>query len=179
MAVQNDVMCIRTTRLSEGVNFTLNDIHEEEKQSLERLLTNGAFKIYLLLINSHVRRAWLDQCAVRAMRENLKVSSDSKKCSRSYGGAYGGVWRSLRVMRSVLCCCVWQESGCCCSEEVFTFYLLCKEILKVCIFNVICKDNAATNCKTVQHTQKKFISVNFDGSYASILHITHMLLHWR
>jgi hypothetical protein len=37
------------------------------------------------------------------MRKILKLSPDggdsgSKKCKRGYGGAYGGVWRSLRLM---------------------------------------------------------------------------------
>jgi hypothetical protein len=42
------------------------------------------------------------ECAVRAMRKKLKLSSDgsnfgSKKCKRSYGGVCGGVWRSMRL----------------------------------------------------------------------------------
>jgi hypothetical protein len=44
----------------------------------------------------------LDECAVRAMRKNLKLSFDggdsgSKKCKRGYGDPYGGVWRRLRL----------------------------------------------------------------------------------
>jgi hypothetical protein len=36
------------------------------------------------------------------MRKKLKLSSDggdsgSKKCKRGYDGAYGGIWRSLRL----------------------------------------------------------------------------------
>jgi hypothetical protein len=36
------------------------------------------------------------------MRKKLKLTSDdgcsaSNKCKRGYGGAYGGVWRSLRL----------------------------------------------------------------------------------
>jgi hypothetical protein len=36
------------------------------------------------------------------MRKKMKISFDggdsgSKKCKRGYGGAYSGVWRSLRV----------------------------------------------------------------------------------
>jgi hypothetical protein len=39
--------------------------------------------------------------------KKLKLSSDggnsgSKKCKRGYGGAYGGVWRSLRL--AGVCC---------------------------------------------------------------------------
>jgi hypothetical protein len=53
-------------------------------------------------IIADVRHASLYECAVRAMRKKLKLSSDggdsgSKKCERGYGGAYGGVWRSLRL----------------------------------------------------------------------------------
>jgi hypothetical protein len=44
---------------------------------------------------------------------------------------YGGVcvWRESVVRRSVLCWCVWQESGFSRREDVFTFNLLCKDIL--------------------------------------------------
>jgi hypothetical protein len=64
----------------------------------------------------------------------MKLSSDggdsgSKKCKQGYDGTYGAVWRSLRwresgVRRSVLCCCVWQESGFSRLEDVFTFCLV-------------------------------------------------------
>jgi hypothetical protein len=52
-------------------------------------------------IIANVRHASLYQCDVRAMRKKkLKLVSDgsdsgSKKCKRGYGGANGGVWRSL------------------------------------------------------------------------------------
>jgi hypothetical protein len=54
-------------------------------------------------ITDNVRHACLDECAVRAMRKKLKLSSDggdsgSKKCKRGYGGACCGV-------------CVCRESG--------------------------------------------------------------------
>jgi hypothetical protein len=39
-----------------------------------------------------------------------------------------------------------------------------KKFYKFCTFNVLCKDNAAINCITVHH-KKRFIPVNFDGSY--------------
>jgi hypothetical protein len=39
-----------------------------------------------------------------------------------------------------------------------------KKCYKLFTFIVICKDNAAINCITVQH-KKSFIPVNFDGSY--------------
>jgi hypothetical protein len=48
----------------------------------------------------NVRHAWLNECAVRAKRQKLKLSSDggdsgSKKYKRGYGGAYGGDYRNL------------------------------------------------------------------------------------
>jgi hypothetical protein len=48
-------------------------------------------------------------CAKRGKKNNLKLSSDggdsgSKKCKRSYGSAYGEVWRSLRLTR------VWSQA---------------------------------------------------------------------
>jgi hypothetical protein len=41
--------------------------------------------------------------AVRAMRKQLELSSDggdsgNNKCKRGYGGAYGGIWQSLRLI---------------------------------------------------------------------------------
>jgi hypothetical protein len=39
------------------------------------------------------------------------------------------VWRVSGVRRSVLCWCVWQESGFSCREDVCTFDLLQKDIL--------------------------------------------------
>jgi hypothetical protein len=71
---------------------------------------------------------------VRRSCDGEKLSSDgndsgSKKCQRSYGGASGGVrvWRESGVRRSVLCWCVWQESGFSRCEDVLTFNLVCKD----------------------------------------------------
>jgi hypothetical protein len=52
-------------------------------------------------IIANVCHAWLHEYAVRDMRKKLNLSYDggdsgSKKCKRDRGGAYGGVWRSLR-----------------------------------------------------------------------------------
>jgi hypothetical protein len=60
-------------------------------------------------------------------------------------------WLESGVRRSVLCWCVWQESGFSRREDVFTFNLLKNKLYKLCTFNAICKDNAAINCITVQH----------------------------
>jgi hypothetical protein len=57
------------------------------------------------------------------------------------------------VRRSVLCWCVWQESGFSSREDIFTFNLLFKTFYKFCTFNAICKDNAI-NCITVQQKKK-------------------------
>jgi hypothetical protein len=64
------------------------------------------------------------------------------------------VRRESGVRRSVLCWCVWQEPGFSRREDVFTFYAL----HGFCTFNVICKDNAAINCITVQHKRGSFRS---------------------
>jgi hypothetical protein len=76
--------------------------------------------------------------------------------------AFGG---SLEcgVGRSVLCSCVWQESGFSRREDVFTFNWLKREFYKFCTLKSSFKDNAAINCSVVQH-KKMLIAVSFDGS---------------
>jgi hypothetical protein len=74
-------------------------------------LNNFVYDIYLTKyipnIMTNVRHVLLYECAVPAMRKKMKLSSDggdcgSKKCKLGYGGAYGGVWRSLAgVWRAV------------------------------------------------------------------------------
>jgi hypothetical protein len=56
------------------------------------------------------------------------------------GGVY--VWRESGVRRSVLCLCIWQESGFSRREDAFTFNLV-KEFYKPCSFNATCKDDTA------------------------------------
>jgi hypothetical protein len=46
------------------------------------------------------------------------------------------VWRESEVRRSVLCWCVWQESGFGRLEDVFTFNLLYKDILLMLYFAI-------------------------------------------
>jgi hypothetical protein len=67
--------------------------------------------------------------------KKLKLSSDGGDSGkRGYGGAYGGVWRSLRLAgvsgdrRSVLCWCVWQKSGFSRHEYIFIFNSVYKEM---------------------------------------------------
>jgi hypothetical protein len=59
-------------------------------------------------IIANVRHAWLYEFAVRVLRNKWSsVGSDygSKKCKRSYGGVYGGVWRSLSLAE------VWSQES--------------------------------------------------------------------
>jgi hypothetical protein len=107
--------------------------------------------------------------------EKLKLSSDggdsgSKK--RGCGDAYGGVWRSLLLVGALSLesgglFCVGEfgrNRGFSRHEDVFSSGLMyfIKTFYKFCTFNAICKDNAAMNCITVQHTKKK-------GSFPSTL----------
>jgi hypothetical protein len=55
-----------------------------------------------LRIRADVRHAWLDECALRAMWEKLKLiydggDSGNKKCKQGSVGAHCRVWRSLRL----------------------------------------------------------------------------------
>jgi hypothetical protein len=74
--------------------------------------------------------------------------------------------RVSEVRLSALCLCVWQKFGFSRREAVFTCTLLHKKYYK-CTFSAIRKEDATTNCITIQH--KKWFPVNFDESlYASI-----------
>lgn len=77
------------------------------------------------------------------------------------------VWREARVKRSILCWCVYQESGISHLEDVFTINLLFKNVYKFYSFNAIFKDNAITNYITDRNEKGSF-SVTFNGSYAKI-----------
>jgi hypothetical protein len=59
-----------------------------------------------------------------------------------------GVWSQGG---SVLYWCVWQESGFNRREDVFTINLNFKAFYILYTFRAICKDNATTNCITVEH----------------------------
>jgi hypothetical protein len=70
----------------------------------------------------------------------------------------GGVcsrWES-KVRLSVVCRCVWQESGFSRRDDELTFNLLFKQYYKFCTYSVICKVDAAINCITVQHKKINF-----------------------
>jgi hypothetical protein len=75
--------------------------------------------------------------------------------------------RESAVRRSLLCWCVWQESGFSRREEIYFI----KKFYKCRIFNTICRDNAGINCITVQH-KNRFIPVNVYGKYATLLTAT-------
>jgi hypothetical protein len=105
--------------------------------------------------------------------EKLNLSSDdgdsgSKKCKRGYGGAYGGVWREYGVRRPALCWCVWQEYGFSRREDVFIFNLL---FLRNFI-NVVLSERFAKIMLRwiVIQFNTKSIAVNFDESYARLVH---------
>jgi hypothetical protein len=102
--------------------------------------------------------------------EKLKLISDggdsgSKKCKRGYGGAYGGVWRSLRftgvwILESGTRFCVGAFGRNLVSVAVKMFSHLIYFIKKFCkcTFNAICKDNTAINRIIVQHRKGSFPS---------------------
>jgi hypothetical protein len=78
--------------------------------------------------------------------------------ARVVGSRGVSFWRESGVKRSVLCWCVWQESGFSRREDVLTFSLLFKKFCKCCDLNVICKDNNAINYITFQHQKGLFPS---------------------
>jgi hypothetical protein len=107
-------------------------------------------------------------------RKKLKLSSDggdsdSKRCKRGYGGAYGGVWRTLRLTESAFgrslesgvrfCVGAFGRNLATVAVKMFP-HLICiiKKFYKLCTFDAICKDNAAMNCITVQHRKCSFPS---------------------
>jgi hypothetical protein len=83
------------------------------------------------------------------------------------------VWRESGVRGSVLCWCVWDESGFSRREDVFKFNLVEKEFYKLCTLNAILKDNAAINCITVQHKKCSFPS-NLTGNTTLVTIIIHL-----
>jgi hypothetical protein len=102
--------------------------------------------------------------AIRVMWKKLKSTSDggksgSKKLKRGYSGAYGGIWRSLRlagvwILDSGGRFCVGPFGRNLAAVAVKMFSQLIyfmKKIYKLCTFNAICKDDAEINCVTVQH----------------------------
>jgi hypothetical protein len=122
---------------------------------------------------------WTSAAFVRCGKK-YKLNSDcgdsgSKKYKRGYYGAYSGVWRSLCLAGAWIvesggrfCVGVFGRNLASVAVKMFSHLIyFFQTFYKFCTFNVICKDNAAMNCITVQHTQKKSsIPVNFDGSYA-------------
>lgn len=72
------------------------------------------------------------------------------------GSAYGGSLKS-GVMPSVLCRCVWQDSGFSRRENGFTLIYFKIKSYKICEFNAICKYNGAITCVTVQQKGGLFL----------------------
>jgi hypothetical protein len=55
-------------------------------------------------------------------------------------------------------------------EDVFNLiWFIVKKFYKFCIFNAICKDNATRNVLLFVTHKKRFISINFDCSYARLV----------
>jgi hypothetical protein len=74
----------------------------------------------------------------------------------------GSLEHGVRV--SILCCCIWQESGFGRCEDVFTRNLFPKDIRKFCTFSTISKINAAMMV-LLFNTRK--VPVNFSRPYYS------------
>jgi hypothetical protein len=111
------------------------------------------------------------------MRKRLKLSSGggdsgSKKCKRDMGAPEVGsggvcVWREYRVWSqesgSPFCVGAFGRNLASVAVKMFSHLIyFIKTFYNFCAFSVICKDNAAISCITVQH-KKGFIRVNFDG----------------
>jgi hypothetical protein len=78
------------------------------------------------------------------------------------------VWREAGVRRSVLCWCVWEESGLSDCQYVFSHLINFKtNCYQYRTFNVICKDNSAIYCIIFQH-KKIFMPVNSNGPHARL-----------
>jgi hypothetical protein len=92
------------------------------------------------------------------MRKKLKLSPDggdpgSKKCKRGYGGACGGVWRSLES-GGRFCVGAFGRNLASVAMKMFTHFIcFIKKFYKFCTFNAICNDNAEINCLNVQHKE--------------------------
>jgi hypothetical protein len=113
------------------------------------------------------------------MRKKLKFSSDggdsgNNKCKRNYDGAYGGVWRSVRLAGfwglesdGRFCVGAFGRNLASVAVKMFSRSIhFIKKFYECRTFNAICKDNAAINCINTS-TQKRLIFVNFDESYAN------------
>jgi hypothetical protein len=81
------------------------------------------------------------------MRKKLKLSSDggdsgSNKYRRGYGGAYGGVWRSLES-GGRFCVGAFGRNLASVAVKMFSHFIyFTNKFYKVCTFSAICKDNA-------------------------------------
>jgi hypothetical protein len=65
----------------------------------------------------------------------VPISGNEAMVAPMVGAGGVCVWRECGVRRSVLCWCVWQESGFSRREDVFAFILLYKKFYKFCTFN--------------------------------------------
>jgi hypothetical protein len=92
------------------------------------------------------------------MQRKFKLNSDghsgSKKCKRGYDG----VWWSLES-GGQFCVCAFGRNLASVTVKMIS-HLICsiKRICELCTVNVICKDNAAINCISIQHKKGSFLS---------------------
>jgi hypothetical protein len=116
------------------------------------------------------------ECAVRAMRKQLKLNSDSvgcgsKRCKQGYGDACGGsggvcIWRSLES-GGRFCVCAFGRSLALVTLNIFSHLLYFIKtfthfVLSMQFANIMLQ----INCNS---TQRRLIPVNFDGSYYASL----------
>jgi hypothetical protein len=112
----------------------------------------------------NVRHARLYEFAVRAMRKKLKLVSDgidsgSKKCKRGYGGACSGVWRSLES-GGRFCVGAFGRNPVSIAVKMFSHLICYFKKLFYCFAKVMLEQIVL-----LFSTKKRFIPVNFDGSY--------------
>jgi hypothetical protein len=110
-------------------------------------------------------------CAVREMWEKLSSDggeSGSKKCKRGYGGAYGVIWRSLclagvwsQVVGFVL---VFDRNLASVAVKMCSHLVLLKRHFINCVLSMRFA-NIKLQYIVLLFNTKRFIPVNFDGSY--------------
>jgi hypothetical protein len=107
-------------------------------------------------------------------RENQNLSSGcncgSKKYKEGCGGASGGVWQSLQSGCLFDVCAFGRNLASVTMKMLSCLIYFTKKFYKCFVLNMICEDNAAINC-SFSSAQRRFIPINFDGSYYSSMYI--------
>lgn len=75
-------------------------------------------------------------CMISVTHDNLLIKMRNDEAVVVPVVVCGGVcfWRESGMRRSVLCWCISNESHSSLREDVFTFYLVCKEMLQILCF---------------------------------------------